>query len=134
MGEEAMRGEAVAGGTEGGRRPTGGPPASGSVGGALAPGRRWSVARKREVVLRLLRGESVDALSREVGVEIYRLERWREKALSGLDAGLKEREGDPVQAELDAAMKRIGELTMENELLWQRVRKPSPLARRRSSK
>jgi hypothetical protein len=92
------------------------------------------VARKREVVLRLLRGESVDALSREVGVEIYRLEKWREKALSGLDAGLKEREGDPVQAELDAAMKRIGELTMENELLWQRVRKPSPLARRRSSK
>lgn len=134
MGEEAMRGEAVAGGTEGGRRPTGGSPASGGVGGALAPGRRWSVARKREVVLRLLRGESVDALSREVGVEIYRLEKWREKALSGLDAGLKEREGDPVQAELDAAMKRIGELTMENELLWQRVRKPSPLARRRSSK
>jgi hypothetical protein len=34
-------------------------------------------------------------------------------------------EGDPVQAGLDAAMKRIGELTMQNELLWQRVRKPA---------
>jgi transposase len=131
MGEETKKGEAVAGGTEGGRRPTGGPPASG---GPLAPGQRWSVARKREVVLRLLRGESVDAISREMGVEIYRLEKWREKALSGIDAGLKEREGDPVQGELDAAMKRIGELTMENELLWQRVRKPGPLAKRRSSK
>jgi hypothetical protein len=28
--------------------------------GPLAPGQRWSVARKREVVLRLLRGENVE--------------------------------------------------------------------------
>ncbi|MEX3582327.1 MAG: hypothetical protein VB137_06295 [Burkholderia sp.] len=28
----------------------------------------WSIGRKRAVVLRLLRGESVDAVSREVGV------------------------------------------------------------------
>lgn len=41
----------------------------------LAPGQRWTVARKREVVLRLLRGESAEMLSRELGVEIYRLER-----------------------------------------------------------
>jgi len=38
------------------------------------PGQRWSAGRKREIVLRLLRGESLDALPREVGVEIYRLE------------------------------------------------------------
>lgn len=37
-----------------------------NVTGALTEGQRWSAARKREVVLRLLRGESVDALSREV--------------------------------------------------------------------
>ena len=36
---------------------------------ALGPGPRWSAGRKREVVLRLLRGESFDVLSREVGVE-----------------------------------------------------------------
>jgi hypothetical protein len=42
---------------------------------------RWSAARKREVVLRLLRRESLDAVSREIGVEVYRLERWRDKAL-----------------------------------------------------
>jgi len=92
------------------------------------------VARKRDAVLRLLRGESVEAISREMGVEIYRLEQWRDKGLSGIAAALKQREGDPVQAELDAAMKRVGELTMQNELLWQRVRKPGPLAKRRSSK
>ncbi len=100
--------------------------------GPLAPGQRWSVARKREVVLRLLRGESLEALSREIGVEPYRLAQWREKALLGLEGALKAREGDPLQASLDAAMQRIGELTMENELLWQRVRKPGPLAKRRS--
>lgn len=125
--------EAPAGGAEGGRRPTVAPPAGGVV-DALAPGQRWSAGRKRDVVLRILRGESVSVLSRELGVEIYRLEKWREKALAGMDAGLKEREKDPLQGELDSAMRRIGELTMENELLWQRVRKPGPLAKRRSSK
>ena len=40
---------------------------------------RWSAARKREVVLRLLRGELIDAISREIGVEPYRLERWRDR-------------------------------------------------------
>jgi hypothetical protein len=45
---------------------------------------------------------SVEPVSRELGVEIYRLEKWRDKGLSGIDAGLKEREGDPVQAGLDA--------------------------------
>lgn len=134
MGEETKGVEGGAGGTQGGRRPTGVAPAGGAAMGPLAPGQRWSVARKREVTLRLLRGESVDAVSRELGVEIYRLEKWREKALSGIDTALKEREGDPLQAELDAAMKRVGELTMENELLWQRVRKPGPLAKRKSSR
>ncbi len=100
--------------------------------GPLAPGQRWSAARKRDVVLRLLRGESLEALSRELGVEPYRLAEWREKGLLALEGGLKGRGGDPVQATLDAAMQRIGELTMANELLWQRVRKPGPLPKRRS--
>ena len=69
------------------------------------------MARKREVVLRLLRDEPVQLLSRQLGVEIFRLEQWREKATGGIDASLKQRKGDPVQAELDSAMKRIGELT-----------------------
>ena len=82
----------------------------------------------------MLRVDPLETLSRELGVQIYRLDEWREKALSGIDSALKERENDPVQAELSAAMRRIGELTMQNELLWQRVRKPGPLAKRRSSK
>ena len=103
--------------------------------GPLAPGQRWSAGRKREVVLRLLRGESLDGLSRELGVEIYRLEAWREQALAGLELGLKDRSGEPLAAELDAAKRHIGELSMEVELLRARARAAEerlPLAMRRS--
>ena len=100
--------------------------------GALAPGQRWSVARKREVVLRLLRGESAELLSRELGLPIFRLEQWRQKAEAALDGALKEREADPADGQLAAAMQRIGELSMENELLRVRIERPGPLARRRS--
>ena len=111
--------------------------ADGAAGGAgsLAPGQRWSAGRKRDVVLRVLRGESLDALSREVGVEIYRLEEWRERALAGLEGGLKNRQGDPLAEALDAAKRHIGELSMEIELLRERARsaeKRFPLAMRRS--
>jgi len=47
--------------------------------GAAAEVKRWSAGRKKEVVLRLLRGEPVDAISREVSVPIYKLERWRDR-------------------------------------------------------
>ena len=100
--------------------------------GPLAPGQRWSVARKREVVLRLLRGESAELLSREIGLPIFKLEGWRQKAEAALDGALKEREADPADAPLSAAMQRIGELSMENELLRARIERPGPLARRRS--
>lgn len=93
------------------------------MGGPLAPGQRWSARRKREVVLRLLRGESLEALSRELGVELYRLEQWRERALTGLEVLLKDREEDhPLRTELDTAKRHIGELSMENELLRARCR------------
>ena len=100
--------------------------------GPLAPGQRWSVARKREVVLRLLRGESAELLSRELGLPMFKLEQWRQKAETALDGALKEREADTASTELAAAMQRIGALSMENELLRARIERPGPLARRRS--
>src|SRR5215210_4466450 len=59
--------------------------------GPLAPGQRWSVARKREVVLRLMRGESAELLSRELGLPVFKLEPWRQKAEAALEGALKER-------------------------------------------
>ncbi len=117
---------------EGGRSPTALSPGRDGPGRPLAPGQRWSVARKREVVLRLLRGEAAEDLARELAVPVYRLEQWRERALAGIAGALKERDADPVRDELGAAMKRLGELTMENELLRARAERPGPLARRRS--
>jgi transposase len=100
--------------------------------GPLAPGRRWSVGRKREVVLRLMRGEPIELLSRELGVAVFKLEHWRQKAEAALEAALKEREADAAGDELAAAMRRIGELSMENELLRAKMERPNgPLARRR---
>ena len=93
--------------------------------GPLAPGQRWSVARKREVVLRLLRGESAELLSRELGLPIFKLEQWRQKADAALDGALKAREVDPANVELAAAMQRIGELSMEVELLRAKMERPT---------
>ena len=49
---------------------------------ALAPGQRWSLARKREVVLRVMQGEPVEGLSRRLAVPVWKLERWRERTIS----------------------------------------------------
>jgi transposase len=48
--------------------------------GAAAEVKCWSAGRKKAVVLRLLRGEPVDATSREVSVPIFKLERYRDRA------------------------------------------------------
>jgi transposase len=134
--EEAVDGPVV---SEGGRSPSrlttgqGTPLAGGGTRqGPLAPGQRWSAARKREVVLRLMRGEAAELLSRELGLPLFKLEQWRQKAEAALEGALKERESDPAEGQLAAAMQRIGELSMENELLRAKMDRPSPLARRRS--
>ena len=116
------------GALEGARSATGGEPGAAAIVG------RWSAGRKKAVVLRLLRGESVEAVSREVAVPIYKLEQWRDRALTGIDAGLKERENDPLEKALDDAQRRIGELVMEVEILQKERRAKRPLVGRRSSR
>ena len=118
-----VREEQGAAPSEGARRATGEGAGSSPPPAALAEGQRWSRSRKREVVLRMLRGESLDGLSRELGVEIYRLEEWREQALAGLDAGLRAQKTDPAELRLAEAHKRLGEALMENELLRERCRR-----------
>jgi len=108
------------------------PPEGGSA--IPAPhGLRWTASRKAEVVLRLLRGEPIDAVSREIGVEAYRLDEWRARALAGAEASLKSRSGDARDDEIDRLRGKVGELTMENEILRMRCEKTGPFAKRRSS-
>lgn len=43
--------------------------------GRSAPGQRWSVARKRQMVLRRMGAEPAEPLARDLGVWVYRPER-----------------------------------------------------------
>jgi hypothetical protein len=52
---------------------------------------RWSAGRKEGVVMRLLRGESLDLLARESGQPAGRISAWREEFLAGGREGLKSR-------------------------------------------
>ncbi len=77
---------------------------------------RWSAQRKMEVVVRLLRGEDLGELSREVQVAPAELESWRRVFLEGGVNGLRRRSGDPVERELERTRAKGGELTMRLEL------------------
>src|SRR6058998_495183 len=76
---------------------------------------RWSAARKTELVLRLLRGEALDAVSRESQVPAHELESWKRVFLEQGARGLKTR-SDPEERELTLARAKIGELMMRLEL------------------
>ena len=80
---------------------------------------RWSANKKMDVVMRLLRGEPLDRVSREVGIEAHRLAAWRDDFLEGGKDALKgqrpDRSGD--DRALRQAERKVGQLTMENEIL-----------------
>ena len=75
---------------------------------------RWTVAKKAEVVLRLLRGESIDSISRECSVTVETLHKWREDFVAAGMAGLKGKTLDHVR--IAALEKKIGQQAMEIEL------------------
>ena len=80
---------------------------------------RWPAGKKLDAVLRLLRGEPLDVLSRKLGVEAHRLAAWQDDFLEGGKEGLKGQRPDrsPDDRALRQAERKIGQLTMENEIL-----------------
>ena len=82
---------------------------------------RYSAKRKTEAVLRLLRGEDLDLLSREYGVVAARLSQWREEFLAGGQLALQQRPSDLQEEQLTRLQAKVGELTMANELLSHQV-------------
>ena len=103
-------------------------------GGAVAGGaKRVSVKRKLAAVQRLMRGESLEAVSRDLNVPVHRLTEWRDKVLMGGESALKERERDARDEEIARLQAKVGEITMDNELLYAKIDKLEgghPLARR----
>ena len=78
---------------------------------------RWSARRKEGVVMRLLRGESLDLLARESGQPAGRISAWREEFLAGGREGLKSRPALAEDRRLAEAQRKVGELTMDLDIL-----------------
>jgi len=84
---------------------------------------RFSARRKMEAVLRLLRGEDLDSLSRELGVTGATLASWREAFLSGGKTALKSRPADARDEEIGRLKTLVGDLTMRLELHREEARR-----------
>jgi transposase len=110
--------------TAGGDKSAGGPPP-----------RRFSAKRKLRAVSRLMRGEPLELVARDLNVTAARLSSWRDQALVAAETALKEREHDARDNEIARLKGKVGEMTMETELLREKIARleaGSPLARRRS--
>lgn len=98
--------------------------------------RRYWAKHKVQVVLRLLRGEDLEHVSRELGITAAELSEWRDTFLDSGESGLKPRPARE-NVEVDRLQSKIGEQAMEIELLREkiaRIEQNRPLAHRRSRK
>jgi transposase len=96
------------------------PPAAAEADDSAPREKRWSARRKTEIVYRLLRGESLDALSRETSLPVSRIAEWRDEFVAAGEAALKSRPPEASgmsEADRRDMQAKVGELTMENELL-----------------
>ena len=106
------------GAAEGARRATEQfPESSAAVGGSG----RWSAPRKLAVILEVLRGADLEAISRKHRVTIATLTEGRDRFLAGGEANLKSRETDPEDEEKRRLKSAIANVTVENELLREKI-------------
>ncbi len=99
------------------------------------PKRFWA-QHKTEIVLRLLRGEDIELVSREVGKTAAELTRWKEAFLAAGAEGLKKRP-EKDETEIKRLNEKVDEQTMEIGLLREKIARMEqgrPLAFRRSRK
>ena len=107
--------------------------ASGEVG--LGRGGRMSRQRKRDAVLRMLRGEDLDMLSRALGVTAATLTGWQDTFLAAGEASLATRPTTAEGLESERLKAKLGEMLLERELLDAKIaalEAKRPLARWRS--
>jgi transposase len=106
---------------------------SGEIG--LGRGGRMSRQRKRDAVLRLLRGEDLETLSRALGVTAATLSGWQDSFLAAGEASLATRPTSSEGLESERLKAKLGEMLLERELLEAKItalEAHRPLARRRS--
>ena len=76
---------------------------------------RWSAQRKMELVLRLIRGDALDAVSRASQVPAHELDAWHRVFLERGKRGLRTK-AESEAHDLTRARAKIGELMMRLEL------------------
>ena len=106
-----------------------------SDGVGLGRGWRMSRQRKRDAVLRLLRGEDLEVLSRALGVTAATLSGWQDSFVAAGEASLATRPTDGEALENERLTAKLGEMLLERELLNAKIaalEAKRPLARRRS--
>src|ERR1017187_9956704 len=95
---------------------------------------RWSARRKEGVVMRLLRGEALGLLARASGQPAGGLGSWREEFLAAGREGLKARPVPIEEFALREAQRKVGELSMEVDILQALLDKKGPPQSPRRSK
>jgi transposase len=80
-----------------------------------------SAKRKQSAVLRLLRGEDLELVSRELAVAAAEVSAWRDAFLAAGEASLKTRPADGRDLEIGRLKAKVGELTMTAELLEAKI-------------
>ena len=85
--------------------------------------RRMTANMKQEIVMRMLRGEALDILSRELDIPAEKLTRWRETFIQAGIERLKTKPNSPEANENRMLKQIIGEKSAEIELLYQKVHK-----------
>jgi len=121
-------------GTNVGRRPGGAERPQESGAGAPGRGGRMSRQRKAAAVLRLLRGEDLETVSRSLGVTAASLTEWREAFLAAGEAALMTKPTTGEELESDRLKARLGAALIERDLLNEKIailEAGRPLARRR---
>jgi transposase len=93
------------------------------IGATAAPGRerRMTAGRKRDAVMRLLRGEPLEIVARQLAVTAADLSAWREAFLEAGEASLKARLRDDRDEKIDRLQSKLGEVLMDNELLYAKI-------------
>ena len=101
---------------------------------ALGRGGRMSRQRKTAAVLRLLRGEDLETVSRELGVTAATLTGWHDAFLAAGEAALTSRATTGEELESDRLKARLGAALIERDLLREKIallEVERPFARRR---
>jgi transposase len=101
---------------------------------ALGRGGRMSRQRKTAAVLRLLRGEDLETVSRSLGVTAATLSGWREAFLSAGEAALTAKPASGEELESGRLKAKLGAALIERDLLHEKIallEASRPLARKR---